>query len=69
MIVFFKRICNVINKIKNSINLTYILQITNILCSLELNTSYHGNKLTNKIIRYDIELITILNYAKNMDPY
>ena len=51
------------NNVKNTIKPAQVLQITNILRSLGLNTSYRGTKLINKIIqyviKYDIEFITL----------
>lgn len=51
------------NKVINKVTPTQVLQITNILRSLGLNTSYKGTKLINKIvqyvIKYDIEFITL----------
>ena len=51
------------NNVNNIIKPAQVLQITNILRSLGLNTSYRGTKLINKIIqyviKYDIEFITL----------
>ena len=51
------------NNVKNKLKPAQVLQITNILRSLGLNTSYRGTKLINKIIqyviKYDIEFITL----------
>ncbi len=51
------------NKVINKVTPTQVLQITNILRSLGLNTSHKGTKLINKIvqyvIKYDIEFITL----------
>ncbi len=58
------------NNIINQITPTKVLQITNILRSLGLNTSYKGTKLINKIIqyiiKYDIEFITLDNIYKEI---
>ena len=55
--------CRVMNNVNNIIKPAQVLQITNILRSLGLNTSYRGTKLINKIIqyviKYDIEFITL----------
>lgn len=51
------------NNVKNKLKPAQVLQITNILRSLGLNTSYRGTKLINKtiqyVIKYDIEFITL----------
>ncbi len=51
------------NNVKNNLKPAQVLQITNILRSLGLNTSYRGTKLINKIIqyviKYDIEFLTL----------
>lgn len=51
------------NNVKNNLKPAQVLQITNILRLLGLNTSYRGTKLINKIIqyviKYDIEFITL----------
>ena len=51
------------NNVNNIIKPAQVLQITNILRSLGLNTSYRGTKLINKsiqyVIKYDIEFITL----------
>ncbi len=51
------------NKVNYKLNPNQVLQITNILRSLGLNTSYFGTTLINKsiqyIIKYDIEFITL----------
>ena len=62
------------NNVKNTIKPTQVLQITNILRSLGLNTSYRGTKLINKIIQYiirnDIEFITLKKiYSKLCKEY
>ena len=49
---------------EHKISPSEVLQITNILRSLGLNTSYIGTKLINKSIQYtiknDIEFITLV---------
>lgn len=62
------------NNVNNIIKPTHVLQITNILRSLGLNTSYRGTKLINKIIqyviKYDIEFITLNKiYSKLCKEY
>ena len=62
------------NNVNNIIKPTQVLQITNILRSLGLNTSYRGTKLINKIIqyviKYDIEFITLNKiYSKLCKEY
>lgn len=62
------------NNVKNNLKPDQILQITNILRSLGLNTSYRGTKLINKIIqyviKYDIEFITLNKiYSKLRKEY
>ena len=62
------------NDVNNIIKPTQVLQITNILRSLGLNTSYRGTKLINKIIqyviKYDIEFITLNKiYSKLCKEY
>lgn len=62
------------NNVNNIIKPAQVLQITNILRSLGLNTSYHGTKLINKIIqyviKYDIEFITLSKiYSKLCKEY
>ena len=62
------------NNVKNNLKPDQILQITNILRSLGLNTSYRGTKLINKIIqyviKYDIEFITLNKiYSKLCKEY
>lgn len=51
------------NNVKNNLEPAQVLQITNILRSLGLNTSYRGTKLINKsiqyVIKYNIEFITL----------
>lgn len=51
------------NKSINNITPKIVLQITNILRSLGLNTSHKGTKIINKVIqyviKYDIEFITL----------
>ena len=66
--------CRVMNNVKNNLKPDQILQITNILRSLGLNTSYRGTKLINKIIqyviKYDIEFITLNKiYSKLRKEY
>ena len=54
----------------NKVTPTQVLQITNILRSLGLNTSYLGTKIINKtiqyIIKYDIEFITLDKIYSNL---
>lgn len=54
----------------NQITPTKVLQITNILRLLGLNTSCKGTKLINKtiqyIIKYDIEFITLDNIYREL---
>lgn len=54
----------------NTVTPTQVLQITNILRSLGLNTSSNGTKIINKIIQYviknDIEFITLDNIYKEI---
>ena len=54
----------------NKITPTQVLQITNILRLLGLNTSYFGTKIINKtiqyIIKYDIEFITLDKIYSNL---
>ena len=62
------------NSVNNIIKPAQVLQITNILRSLGLNTSYRGTKLINKtiqyVIRYDIEFITLNKiYSKLCKEY
>ena len=62
------------NNIKNNLKPAQVLQITNILRSLGLNTSYRGTKLINKIIqyviKYNIEFITLNQiYSKLCKKY
>ena len=62
------------NNVKNNLKPVQVLQITNILRSLGLNTSYRGTKLINKIIqyviKYDIEFITLNKiYSKLCKEY
>ena len=62
------------NNIKNNLKPAQVLQITNILRSLGLNTSYRGTKLINKsiqyVIKYDIEFITLNKiYSKLCKEY
>lgn len=62
------------NNVNNIIKPAQVLQITNILRSLGLNTSYRGTKLINKIIqyviKYDIEFITLNKiYSKLCKEY
>ena len=62
------------NNVKNNLKPAQVLQITNILRSLGLNTSYRGTKLINKIIqyviKYDIEFITLNQiYSKLSKEY
>ena len=51
------------NNVKNNLEPAQVFQITNILRSLGLNTSYRGTKLINKsiqyVIKYNIEFITL----------
>lgn len=51
------------NKAINNMTPKKVLQITNILRSLGLNTSHKGTKIINKVIqyviKYDIEFITL----------
>lgn len=66
--------CRVMNNIKNNLKPAQVLQITNILRSLGLNTSYRGTKLINKsiqyVIKYDIEFITLNKiYSKLCKEY
>ena len=62
------------NNVNNIIKPAQVLQITNILRSLGLNTSYRGTKLINKIIqyviKYNIEFITLNKiYSKLFKEY
>lgn len=62
------------NSVNNIIKPAQVLQITNILRSLGLNTSYRGTKLINKtiqyVIKYDIEFITLNKiYSKLCKEY
>ena len=62
------------NNVKNNLKPAQVLQITNILRSLGLNTSYRGTKLINKIIqyviKYNIEFITLNQiYSKLCKEY
>ena len=62
------------NNVKNNLKPAQVLQITNILRSLGLNTSYRGTKLINKIIqyviKYNIEFITLNKiYSKLFKEY
>ena len=62
------------NNVNNNLKPTQVLQITNILRSLRLNTSYRGTKLINKtiqyVIKYDIEFITLNKiYSKLCKEY
>lgn len=54
----------------NQITPTKVLQITNVLRSLGLNTSSSGTKIINKIIQYviknDIEFITLYSIYKDI---
>lgn len=58
------------NKVINNITPQKVLQITNILRSLGLNTSHKGTKIINKVIqyviKYDIEFITLDTIYKNI---
>lgn len=58
------------NNVINQITPTKVLQITNILRLLGLNTSSNGTKLINKtiqyIIKYDIEFITLDNIYRKL---
>lgn len=57
-------------RVMNKITPTQVLQITNILRLLGLNTSYFGTKIINKtiqyIIKYDIEFITLDKIYSNL---
>lgn len=58
------------NKAINNITPKQVLQITNILRSLGLNTSHKGTKIINKVIqyviKYDIEFITLDTIYKHI---
>ena len=58
------------NKTINNITPKQVLQITNILRSLGLNTSHKGTKIINKVIqyviKYDIEFITLDTIYKHI---
>ena len=58
------------NKVINKITPKKVLQITNILRSLGLNTSHKGTKIINKVIqyviKYDLEFITLDTIYKHI---